>query len=331
MIDVEAILHKLESLNMIRLNRITGDYYSIYCPIHKDGKENRPSCGVLLHDIYKAGKKYPAGFCHCFSCGYAKSLPDLITDLLKKHNISKSGIEWLQENIPGFDPEVDAESLIPSDIVTTINNNLAIDFFKKLKNNQKTYISEEELQKYRFTVPYMYERKMTDEAIEKFDVGFDPDFIPEGRSKPLPCITMPVHDINGKTLFICRRSIEGKFFSYPKGITKPLYGIDQIPKDCKSLIIVESCINAITCFVYGYIAVALLGTGDDYQIHQLRTLGIREFVLCFDNDPAGARGVKRMKQGLSDVAILWTIPMPKDKDVNQCSKDEFDMLYAQKC
>lgn len=332
MLDVKDVLHKLESMQMIRLSRITGDYYQIYCPIHKDGQERKPSCGVLLHDIYKGGKKYPAGWTHCFSCGYAKSLPDLITDLLKRHNIGQSGIDWLKENIPNFDPDVDKELLIPDDLAVEIgtNFNVAIDFFKKLKSNQQIYVSEEELQQYRFIVPYMYERKMTDEAIEKFDVGFDAHYIPPGWNKELPCITMPVRDIYSRTLFICRRSIEGKFFSYPEGTIKSLYGIDLIPKGCKSLLIVESCINTITCFVYGYVAVGLLGTGNDYQIQQLRRLGIREFVLCMDNDPAGNRGAKKLKKSLVDIAVVWKMTMPEGKDVNDCSKAEFDELYDNK-
>lgn len=331
MIDVELILHKMESFGLIRLNKITGDYYSVYCPIHKDGQERRPSCGVLLHDQYKAGKKYPAGFVHCFGCGYAKTLPELITDLLKRRNISQSGIDWLKENIPGFNPELDSESLIPPDLALELGNKYsAIDFFKKMKLNQKTYVSEEELQQYRFTVQYMYDRKMTDEAIAAFDVGFDEHFVPPGWNREIPCITMPVRDINFNTLFLCRRSIEGKYFFYPEGVSKPIYGIELIPKGCKSLIIVESCINAITCFVYGYPAVALLGTGDDYQIKQLRNLGIHEFVLCFDNDTAGDKGVIRMKKNLSDVAILWQIVMPQGRDVNDVTKEEFDNLYNNK-
>ena len=332
MIDVEAILHKMESLGMIRLNKPTGDYYSVYCPIHKDGQESRPSCGILRHDLYKGGKKYPAGFCHCFGCGYAKTLPELITDILKRRNVGQSGVEWLKENIPGFDPELDQELLIPPDLAIQIGNSydVAIDFFKKLNMKKQQYVSEEELQQYRFTVPYMYERKMTDEAIERFDVGFDANFVPPGWKNPVPCITMPVRDKSYHTLFLCRRSIEGKFFSYPEGVLKPLYGLELVPSGCKSLIIVESCINAITCFVYGYVAVALLGTGDDYQIRQLRESGIREFVLCLDNDPAGHKGARKLKKSLSDVAIVWTMIMPEGKDVNDCSKQEFDTLYDNK-
>lgn len=329
MVDIEAVLHKLESMGLLRLNRINGDYYNIYCPIHKDGQERKPSCGILLRDQYRGGKKYSAGWCHCFGCGYAKSLPDLITDLLKKRGISKDGVEWLKENVPGFDPTVDIELLIPPDLAVQVSSSMdmGLDFLKKMRLNQKSYISEEELASYRFTVPYMYQRKMTDEAIERFDVGFDPHFKLKENGNEIPCITIPVRDLNGKTLFFCRRSIEGKIFHYPRDVLKPVYGLELVPKDCKSLIIVESAINAITCFVYGYTAVALLGTGNDYQIQQLKETGIREFVLCLDNDESGQKGVNRLKKALRKSAMIWTMHMPAGRDVNDVSKEEFDQLY----
>ena len=104
--DVEAILHKLEDEQLIRLNRPIGDWYSIYCPIHNDGSEKKPSCGVLLHDQYRNGRLTKASWVHCFSCNWSKPLSDTITEILKRKNISKSGLDWLKENIPDFDGEV---------------------------------------------------------------------------------------------------------------------------------------------------------------------------------------------------------------------------------
>jgi DNA primase len=66
-LDVESALNKLQDMGLIQLNRPVGDWYSIYCPLpHSGHYEKKPSCGVLLHDQYKGGKKYPAGFFHCF-------------------------------------------------------------------------------------------------------------------------------------------------------------------------------------------------------------------------------------------------------------------------
>lgn len=328
--DVEVVLHKLEELELIRLSRPVGDYYQIYCPIHNNGQEQKPSCGVLLHEQYKNGNRYPTGFCHCFSCGWAKSLTDTITEILKRRNISKSGYDWLKENIPDFDGELsDFDYLIPQELTSSLQNSYAIDYINsRIIKESENYVTEQELASYRLTVPYMYQRGLTDEIIEKYDIGYDANFIPEGRKKPLPCITFPVKDIKGNTLFLCRRSIEGKFFHYPRGVEKSLYGLYELPKGVKSVLVVESCLNALSAVKFGYPAVALLGTGTTSEITQLKRMGVQEFVLCLDGDDAGQRGASKLKKSLSSVAIVWNIKMPPDKDVNDCTKEEFDKFYA---
>ena len=476
--ETEEILLKLQEMDLIRLAKKSGDYYMCRCPIHSDGKEKNPSCGVLLHDVVRDGKVTPAGFTHCFrgdtevitrtgikpiaelcdkpnvqiingngewettvfhnygiaqlwkltlsrdqqtkviyttkdhewfvdtkvtlrttenlhpgwylqscihsdhsynvaidcksmwkivsveptdsyddvyccetstqsfvlsgnilthncfSCGWAKSLPDTVTEILKRRKISsQSGLEWLKENIPGFDGDTsEFDYLIPRNLMNPMQHKYAFDYLQSLTNVNKspTYVSEEELATYRMTVPYMYQRGLTDEIIEKYDIGYDANFIPPGRKKPVPCVTFPVKDIKGNTLFLCRRSIEGKMFHYPQGVEKSVYGLYELSANPKSVIVCESCFNALTAVKYGYNAVALLGTGTSYEIQQLRMSGIPMFVLCLDGDDAGQRGAIKLKRALSDVAIVWTIHMPPDKDLNDCTKEEFDQLYSQR-
>lgn len=300
----------------------------IYCPFHNDGKERKPSCGILLVDEFRGGKKYPQGFTHCFTCGYAHTIDQTITDLLKQQNIQKSGVDWLVENIPGFELEdTESDFLIPNELMGALLSKYAVDYISTLTSKKQEYVSEAELAKYRFTVPYMYERKLTDELIEKFDVGFDANWIPPGRKKPVPCITFPVRDINGNTLFFCRRAISTKLFNYPQGVTKPVYGLYELPNGCKSVVVCESCFNAITSTRYGRPAVALLGTGNSYQIQQLKELGVREFILAFDPDEAGQRATAKLKKALRSVAIVWSFDgIPPGKDINDLTQEEFDAL-----
>ena len=131
-------------------------------------------------------------------------------------------------------------------------------------------------------------------------------------------------------MFFCRRSIAGKFFNYPTGVTKPVYGLYELPDNCKSVIVCESCFNALTCWVYGKPAVALLGTGNSYQIQQLKELGVNEFVLAFDPDEAGRKATEKLKCALHSVAIVWSYAnIPAGKDINDLTKDEFDNLYVE--
>ena len=326
--NVDLILEKMSDMELIRLNRPMDKWYSIYCPFHNGGNEKRPSAGVTRESEYRNGIHYNQGVFNCLACHTTYPIDKFVTEVLKTKNISKSGLDWLKENIPGFTEEdSDFEYLIPQDLMQQTINNFAIQQLKQLENPNR-YISEEELSKYRFTVPYMYERKLTDAIIEEYDIGFQADWIPPGRKKPVPCITIPVRDKQGRTLFFCRRSIEGKLYNYPEGVTKPLFGIDRVRG--KSIIICESAINALTARVYGYQAVALLGTGNSYQMQQLKELGADEFVICTDGDEAGRKAAEKLKKSLHNIAIVWVIKMPDGKDLNDCTKEEFDRLYAER-
>ena len=75
----------------------------------------------------------------------------------------------------------------------------------------------------------------------------------------------------------------------------------------------------------------MLGTGTPYQMQQLRELGVSDFVICTDGDEAGHKSANRIKRALSQVAMVWTIPMPEGKDLNDLSsKEEFDELYRRR-
>ena len=125
-----------------------------------------------------------------------------------------------------------------------------------------------------------------------------------------------------------------------KGKEKPVYGLYELPKNVKSVVICESCFNALTAVRYGYNAVALLGTGTESEINQLKRIGATEFVLCLDNDEAGHRGMNKLKKALSSIAIIRKVTIPPavnpetgetiPRDVNDLSKEEFDLYYSQK-
>ena len=323
--DVINILEKLAEYNLIKLNRPLGRYYSIYCPFHSDGNERRPSCGVLLNDEYRNGQYYPAGWTHCFTCHYAKDLPDMITDLLKLHSIDSDGVSWLKEQFGDeYDFESAIEYLLPKNVVDQVRNKFALDYIRSQVRSPVKHIDESELSKYRVTVPYMYERGLTDELIEKFDVGVDLEFIPPGRKRVVPSITFPVRDMKGRTLFICRRSIKGKAFYLPPDIQKCVYGLYELPKNVDRVLIAESCFNALTSWKYGVPAVALLGTGTAYQLEQLKHLGVSEYILGFDPDDAGKVATRKIKKALKSISIVRCLnDIPSGKDINDLSESEF--------
>ncbi len=283
---------QLKGINYLRVLKPTGRNIQTCCPYHNNGMERRPSAGVSTVN----------GVFHCFTCHQVSSLPDLINYCFGFEQGNKYGEDWLLDNF------VSGASVSRNEILGK-----ALSKLNGVQDKVK-YITEQELEKYRFYHPYMYKRKLTDEIIEKFDVGYD---------KETNSITFPCNDTNGKCLFILRRNVDTKFFSMPPDVDKPVYGLDQITK--KEVYVCESVINALTLWSWGYEAVALLGTGTKKQYKTLQVYPIRKYILCFDGDNAGKEATTRFIQNVRNKLIDYYI-FPEGKDVNDLTHEEFKKL-----
>ena len=282
----------------------SGNNIQTNCPFHKEGQERKPSFGINKN----------TGECHCFGCGWSGTLSEMISNCFGKDDFGVYGNKWLIRNFLS--------------VAVESRPDIDVDFCrrKKITSETKKYISEQELDSYRYTHPYMYKRKLTDEIIDLFDIGYD---------KSTECITFPNRDINGNCLFIARRSVKTKFFNYPQDVEKPVYGLYECNICAKTIknwfpneiIICESMIDALTCWVYGKYAVALNGTGNENQFKTLRNMPNRKFILATDMDEAGLKARERIRQSLSNKLVteyVWDINVAKD--INDMNKEYFDSL-----
>lgn len=307
--DVEDILVELK--RQLELNGVQRFYKTIRsgnniqtcCPFHKDGQERKPSFGILTKD---SGSN-KAGQCHCFTCGWSGSLAEMISNCFGYDDWGAYGSKWLIRNF--LSGEVERRQ------------DVGLDWSRTNKHNSGeviNYVTEEELDSYRYFHPYMYTRRLTDAIIELFDIGYDRDS---------NCITFPVRDISGNCLFVAKRSVVTKFFHYPANVEKPLYGLYELQgRSFNELIVCESMLDALTCWVYGKYAVALNGLGNDLQFRQLRELSCRKLILGTDNDEAGMRARERIKKNVTNKIITQYVFPKNRKDINELTKDEFDKL-----
>ena len=285
----------------------TPDNVMVCCPYHKEGQERKPSAGIRKSD----------GLFHCFACGEIHSLQEMISFCFGHNDdiVGGFGWKWLTRNFLTL--EVEERALIPLDL----SRNKRKGESNKITLPPEKNVLERELERFRYIHPYMYKRKLTDEIIELFDIGYD---------KQTDCITFPVRDISGNCLFVARRSVKGKYFSYPKDVEKPLYGIFELYQSCEiekeDIIVCESMLDALTCYVYGKYALALNGTGTAVQFEQLRKLPCRKLIIATDNDSAGMRARQRIKRNVKN-KILTQYTFPSDrKDINDLSREEFENL-----
>ena len=159
----------------------------------------------------------------------------------------------------------------------------------------------------------MFERKLTDDIIKKFDVGYDPK---------TDSLTFPVY-VDGKCVFVAKRRVKYKRFDLPELKNKPIYGLDYVTDN--EFIICEGVIDALTCWSYGKQAVALFGTASDYQLKVLNSVRQRKLVIGTDGDEAGDKAARRIAKALTN-KLVTRLDIPKGKDINDLSKEEFDKL-----
>ena len=318
--DISDIIDELKKQMLLNGKQLfyksidTPKNYMICCPFHKEGQERKPSMGILKSD----------GTCHCFACGWVGSISELISNCFGHDDLGIFGSKWLIQNFLTLQVER------RQDIEIDFGRNNIVDSSSR---NDK-FVTEDELDSYRYYHPYWKKRGITDEGIiELFDLGYD---------RTTDCITMPVRDIKGNCLFVARRSVKTKWFNYPEGVEKPLYGLYELAKDgetvisgdvgflrvpkYKEIIVCESMIDALTCWQYGKFAVALNGLGNDLQFKQLRELPCRKLILATDNDEAGMRARKRIAKNVTNkILTQYVIPEGK-KHINDWAKNEFENM-----
>ena len=302
--DLSDVLDELASqlnangIQLLQKRKPLQTHIQVQCPYHAGGQEKKPSAGIRKED----------GVFHCFACNEVHSLPEVISFCFGKTDdiLGKFGNKWLRKNFQ----KLETESREP----------LHLDLSRDKTKKNQSYISEEELDKYRYTHKYLYERGMTDEIIELFDLGYDHN---------TDSIIFPVRDISGHCLFVARRKVKYKRYDYPKGVEKPLYGLYELStldEPAEEIIVCEGMFDALTCWVYGKYAVALNGIGTELQFKQLRNLHARKLILATDMDKAGLNARQRIRDNVNNKVIteyFWDKP----KDINAMSKDQFLNLH----
>lgn len=318
--DLEAILEELRTelvINNIQLlqkePKRSGNSLQIQCPFHGNGQERNRSAGIRKND----------GMFHCFACGEVHSLPEVISYCFGHGDdiLGKFGWKWLLKNFATIQIEERPDVIL--DFARDSNHSMDI----------RNYVTEEELNGYRFTHSYWKKRGITNpDLIELFDLGYDP---------ATACITFPVKDENGNCLFVARRSVKYKYFNYPEGVEKPVYGLwelKQLDRFPDEIIVCESMLDALTCWQYGEYAVALNGTGNEKQFNILRNVPCRVLIVGTDNDRAGNKAFERIRHSVTNKLIYrYEIPeIRRDsgkvtKDINDLTEKEFKSMKKYLC
>ena len=300
--DIKEILYLLKShLTNGKLSQISfkGDEVSVTCPFHNDGKENKPSCFIYVGE----NKNLQWGTFHCLACNESGNIIKFIAGCLDSTNYYAE--QWLKKY---FTLEIRDN--------TSVDIDDEIKLKTPVKRNNKNILDESILDKFQSWHPYIEQRKISKEIANKFQIKYDPI---------TKTIVFPVRDIKGNLIFLTKRSIQDKKFYIDSNAEKIVYLLDEAVKNnLNQVIVVESQINALVSYTYGFPAVALFGVGTtEEQIKELNKTNIIHYILMYDNDEAGRKGAFRFKNLIKKDVFVTDIIMPKNKDVADCSKEEF--------
>lgn len=309
-LKIDLAKHGMDRFHMFRNN---GENIQTNCPFHKQGQERKPSFGIN-GEIDK---------CHCFACGWSGTIEEMISELYGYIDNGKFGEHWLSRKFNSIEIETRPnimEGFNARKIFTGISGTTDNSKFTHMEDEEadKTTkekiceITDEELDKYRYIHPYMYERGLTDEIIERFDIGYD---------KEKDAITFPVKDISGRVAFIATRSVKTKFFGLPTSINKPVYQANLFTNGFyKQAYITESFLNCLTCWKYDKPAMAMIGTGNKKQYEILNKLPVREYILAFDPDEAGRKATERFRKNVHG-KIIKELVYTDNRDINDLQEE----------
>lgn len=164
---------------------------------------------------------------------------------------------------------------------------------------------------------YFYGRKITQDSILKFSLGF---------SENQDMVTIPVHSPDGMLLGFVGRSVEGKDFKNTPGLpkSKTLFNLNRV-KTADKVYVVESSFDAIRLDQIGFPAVATLGANVSGMQIELLQKYFNNIIVIADNDEAGGNMKNRLLEKLgSRVSVIQL--NNKYKDIGDMSDEDIKSL-----
>lgn len=300
---MEKLKSELTNGKLAEIDNRNKDDIRVTCPTHKDGHEDHPSCGIYNGDDPKMEK----GFYHCFTCGDSGPLYRFVARCFNRDD--EFGKKWLVDRFGEGSVEATI-SLAPIDLKATKEH---------VAEDSDSGENEVELLTLQTWHPYMAKRKLTRKVCEQFEVKYDPK---------TECIVFPVRDEYGDLIMFTRRSVNSKQFYIEENKEKPLYLYYFIKQhDIREVTLVESQINCLTLWGWNIPSCAMFGTGTKYQYDIINKSSINHIYLALDGDGAGDHGIERLLKNLKKSIIIDIIKIPRGKDVNDLSEEEFCNLH----
>lgn len=203
-------------------------------------------------------------------------------------------------------------------VIITDTDSLKLEINLEQEQSYRTF-TKEEIKPYMWRVPYLTNRGITERVQRAFGIGY---------CKDTKAVMIPWCDWRGNIVNMKFRSVSQKRFWYhPEGqrIKQHVFGLHLIWKhNCKRAFAVESETDAMYLWSIGVPAIAFGGANmSDRQEYLILRSPLEEIVLATDNDGAGQRFKKQLKNQLGFTLTLLELNFPqKYKDINSIPVEE---------
>jgi DNA primase len=278
----------------------TGTDFLCLCPFHRN--MDTPSFAV----------SYSKGLFVCYnpSCGVGGTILDLVKELTGRNDFE--AMRFISSN------RLTSEELLEQELQDVLEEKPDFIEFPQvtLDSLHKSLLASQEGK------DYLASRKIYDDAIEYFDLGY---------SEKQDMVTVPLHAPDGLAVGLIGRSISGKSFKNSVNLprNKTMFNLHRAKRQGGTIIITESSFDTIRLWQAGYPnAIATLGGSiSDININHLNRYA-STLIIMTDNDNAGRALGNNIANKLKSKNIYWA---KYDNNViyPNSSKDVGDMTDEQ--
>ena len=265
--------------------------FIIFCPFHNN---YRSPAG----EINKS-----TGIFYCFSCQKTSDLVEFV--MFTSNRTYFESVRFIKSK--------EQESNLEQEMVRQLHTKQDYVLYDEL---QVKRLHQQAVDSPRAT-SYFYGRRITQESILKFSLGF---------SENQDMVTIPVHSPDGMLLGFVGRSVEGKDFKNTPGLpkSKTLFNLNRV-KTADKVYVVESSFDAIRLDQIGFPAVATLGANVSAMQIELLQKYFNNVIVIADNDEAGGNMKNRLLEKLgSRVSVIQL--NSKYKDIGDMSDEDIKSL-----
>jgi DNA primase len=265
--------------------------FIIFCPFHNN---YRSPAG----EINKS-----TGIFYCFSCQKTSDLVEFV--MFTSNRTYFESVRFIKSK--------EQESNLEQEMVRQLHTKQDYVLYDEL---QVKRLHQQAVDSPRAT-SYFYGRRITQESILKFSLGF---------SENQDMVTIPVHSPDGMLLGFVGRSVEGKDFKNTPGLpkSKTLFNLNRV-KTADKVYVVESSFDAIRLDQIGFPAVATLGANVSAMQIELLQKYFNNVIVIADNDEAGGNMKNRLLEKLgSRVSVIQL--NNKYKDIGDMSDEDIKSL-----